>query len=144
MGAEGPHTDHKIARMAIFDDNARSHTEKDSKENIRRLGWERLDRPVYSPDLTPPDFHLFPELKSELSGRYYRSNEEVRQALRNFLNFLLSLGTDFYQDGFLKLISQYDRCVNVGGENVEKQPKAFILCGYCMLRIVIELPCEKT
>ncbi|GBN06927.1 Histone-lysine N-methyltransferase SETMAR [Araneus ventricosus] len=141
MGVEGPHTDHKIARMAIFDDNARSHTEKDSKEYIRRLGWERLERPVYSPDLTPSDFHLFPALKSALSGRHFRSNKEVRQALRNFL---LSLDTDFYQDGFLKLISQYGRCINVGGEYVEKQPKAFILFGYCMFRIVIELPCEKT
>ncbi|GBM98862.1 hypothetical protein AVEN_44868-1 [Araneus ventricosus] len=50
-------------------------------------------------------------------GRHFRSNEEVRQAVKNFLR---SLATDFYQDGFLKLISRYDKCINVGGEYVGK------------------------
>ncbi|GBN69607.1 hypothetical protein AVEN_25772-1 [Araneus ventricosus] len=60
---------------------------------------------------------LFPALTSSLSGRHFRSNEEVRQTVRNFLR---SLGTDFYQDGFLKLVSRYDKCIDVGGEYVEK------------------------
>ncbi|GBM00687.1 hypothetical protein AVEN_118031-1 [Araneus ventricosus] len=62
-------------------------------------------------------FHLFPALKSVLSGRHFRSNEEVEQAAKNFHR---SLGTDFYQDGVLKLISLYVKCVNVGGEYAEK------------------------
>ncbi|GBL94224.1 hypothetical protein AVEN_159039-1 [Araneus ventricosus] len=44
-------------------------------------------------------------------------DEEVRRAVENFLH---SLSTDFHQDGFLKLISQYNKCINVGGEYVEK------------------------
>ncbi|GBN43296.1 hypothetical protein AVEN_89365-1 [Araneus ventricosus] len=36
--------------------------------------------------------HLFPALKSALSGRHFRSNEEVQQVVKNFLR---SLGTDF-------------------------------------------------
>ncbi|GBM85651.1 hypothetical protein AVEN_150179-1 [Araneus ventricosus] len=64
--------------------------------------------------------HLFPALNSTLqlqSGRHFRSNEEVRQAVKNFLR---SLGPDYYQDSFLKLISRYDKCINVGGEYEEK------------------------
>ncbi|GBO00260.1 hypothetical protein AVEN_59794-1 [Araneus ventricosus] len=61
--------------------------------------------------------HLFPALKSALSGRHFRSNEEVRLAVKNFQR---SLGTDFYQDGFLTLISRYDKCIKVGGKYVEK------------------------
>ncbi|GBM02461.1 hypothetical protein AVEN_76508-1 [Araneus ventricosus] len=57
--------------------------------------------------------HLFPALKSALSGGHFRSNEEVRRAVKNFHR---SLGIDSYQDGFLKLISRYDNCINVGGE----------------------------
>ncbi|GBM03633.1 hypothetical protein AVEN_203198-1 [Araneus ventricosus] len=60
---------------------------------------------------------LLPALKSALSGRHFRSNEDVRRAVKNFLH---SLGTDFHQDCFLKLISRYDKCINVGGEYVEK------------------------
>ncbi|GBO37528.1 hypothetical protein AVEN_153559-1, partial [Araneus ventricosus] len=56
-------------------------------------------------------------LKSALSGRHFRSNEEVKQAVKNFLR---SLGTDLYKNGFLKLVSRYDKCINVGGEYVEK------------------------
>ncbi|GBL93454.1 hypothetical protein AVEN_59660-1 [Araneus ventricosus] len=61
--------------------------------------------------------HIFPALKSALSGRHFRSNEEVRQAVKNFLR---SLSTDFYQDGFFELIPRYGKCINVDGEYVEK------------------------
>ncbi|GBM67332.1 hypothetical protein AVEN_97307-1 [Araneus ventricosus] len=44
-------------------------------------------------------------------------DEEARQAVKNFFS---SLGTDCFQDSFLKLISRYDKCTNVGGEFVEK------------------------
>ncbi|GBM43610.1 hypothetical protein AVEN_210551-1 [Araneus ventricosus] len=62
--------------------------------------------------------HLFPAMKSAISRRHFRSNEEVQLAVKNFLR---SLGTDFYQDGFLKLISRYDKCINVGDECIEKK-----------------------
>ncbi|GBM63222.1 hypothetical protein AVEN_188257-1 [Araneus ventricosus] len=62
-----------------WDDNARHHTARGTKEHIRRLGWERLDHPAYMLDLTPSDFHLFPALKSVLWGRNFRSNEEVQR-----------------------------------------------------------------
>ncbi|GBM85762.1 hypothetical protein AVEN_74403-1 [Araneus ventricosus] len=45
-------------------------------------------------------------IKSALSRRHFRRNEEVRKAVKNFLR---SLCTDFYQDGFLKFISRYDK-----------------------------------
>ncbi|GBM35347.1 hypothetical protein AVEN_90668-1 [Araneus ventricosus] len=61
--------------------------------------------------------HLFPALKSVLSGRHFQGNEEVQQAQKNFLR---SLGTDFFQNGFFKLISRYDKCINVGGKYVKK------------------------
>ncbi|GBO14652.1 hypothetical protein AVEN_97803-1 [Araneus ventricosus] len=56
--------------------------------------------------------HLSPELKSAPLGRHFRSNEEVRQDLKNFLR---SLGTDFYKEGFSKLISRYGKCIKLGG-----------------------------
>ncbi|GBO14129.1 hypothetical protein AVEN_183374-1 [Araneus ventricosus] len=61
--------------------------------------------------------HLFPALKLALLGRHFRSNEEVHLAVKNYLR---SLGIDFDQDGFTKLISRYDKCINVAGEYVEK------------------------
>ncbi|GBM29879.1 hypothetical protein AVEN_110382-1 [Araneus ventricosus] len=48
------------------------------------MGCERLDHLAYSPDLAPSDFHLLPASKSALSGRHFRSNEEVRRGVKNF------------------------------------------------------------
>ncbi|GBM23547.1 hypothetical protein AVEN_196629-1 [Araneus ventricosus] len=66
----------------FLDDNARPHTARDTKEPIRRLGWKRLDTPAYSLDLAPSDFHLF---EVSAIGRHFRSNEKVRQPMKNFL-----------------------------------------------------------
>ncbi|GBL85664.1 hypothetical protein AVEN_193124-1 [Araneus ventricosus] len=44
-------------------------------------------------------------------------DEDVRQPVKNFLR---SLGTDFYQDDFLKVSSRNDKCMSAGGEYVEK------------------------
>ncbi|GBM18748.1 hypothetical protein AVEN_173832-1 [Araneus ventricosus] len=91
MGAEGPHADHKTAGMAISLEGfcswtiIRPHTARDIKEHILRQGWERLDDPAYSPNLAPSDFLPFLALKSGLPGRHFRSNKEVRQAVKNFL-----------------------------------------------------------
>ncbi|GBM74365.1 hypothetical protein AVEN_197171-1 [Araneus ventricosus] len=53
-----------LSRGILFlDDNARSNTARDAKEDIRRLGWERWDDPAYSPVLSPSDFELFPASK---------------------------------------------------------------------------------
>jgi len=40
-----------------------------------------LEYPPYSPDLTPSDFHLFPNLKKFMTGKHFGSNEEVIAAV---------------------------------------------------------------
>jgi hypothetical protein len=39
----------------------------DTRRTMERWGWEILERPPYSPDLTPSDFHLFPNMKKTSS-----------------------------------------------------------------------------
>ncbi|GBN20553.1 hypothetical protein AVEN_66599-1 [Araneus ventricosus] len=64
--------------------------------------------------------HLFPALKSALSGRHFRSNGEVQLAVKNFFP---SLGTDIYQNGLLKLISRYYKCMMTAVQNYEVRPE---------------------
>ncbi|GBM93970.1 hypothetical protein AVEN_92000-1, partial [Araneus ventricosus] len=67
----------------------------DTKEHIDCLEWR-----VWMPGLQPrSDFKLFPAQKSALSGCHFRSNEEVRSAVKKFLR---SVGTGFHQDGFFQ------------------------------------------
>jgi hypothetical protein len=37
----------------------------------------------YSPDLAPPEFHLFPKMKKHLRGQHFYFNKDVKMKLRN-------------------------------------------------------------
>jgi hypothetical protein len=70
---------------------------------------------VGHPDLAPSDFHLFPKLKEFLGGRCFTSSEEVKDAIKQWLNGLV---IEVY--GIQKLITGYDKCLNGGGKSGEK------------------------
>ena len=81
----------------ILHDNASPHNSNLVKELLGGYGWEVLDHPPpppYSPDLSPPDFDLFPKLKEPLRGVRYDSldelecavNAEVRRINFSYLN----------------------------------------------------------
>jgi hypothetical protein len=37
-----------------------------------------LPHPAYSPDITPRDFYFFPNLKEDVRGQKFNSDEEVK------------------------------------------------------------------
>jgi hypothetical protein len=52
-----------------------------------------------------------------LGGRRFKSNEEVKDAIKEWLN---GLAKEVYEEGIQKLVTRYDKCLNVGGNYVEK------------------------
>jgi hypothetical protein len=66
--------------------------------------------------LAASDFHLFPKLKEFLGGRRFKS-DEVKDAVKEWLN---GLAAEVYDEGIQKLVTRYDKCLNVGGDYVEK------------------------
>jgi len=59
----------KLAKTMIFhQDNAPCHKSAAAVAAIKKAGFELLDHPPYSPDLAPPDYHLFPRMKRAISG----------------------------------------------------------------------------
>ena len=75
------------------------------------MGFQCLDHPLYSPDLAPSDYHLFPGLQKQLKGRHFSSDAEVIAAAETFLNFFLS--------GLQKLEQRAKKCIVFHGEYVE-------------------------
>ncbi|GFX87619.1 uncharacterized protein TNCV_2465121 [Trichonephila clavipes] len=71
-------------RVRFHHDNARPHTANRTTALVERFGWEMMSHPPYSPDLAPSDFHLFPELKKNLGGTQFQTDEEVQNAVVNF------------------------------------------------------------
>jgi histone-lysine N-methyltransferase SETMAR len=58
-------------------DKARPHASGAVSEILEKYGWQVLPHPLYSPDMSPPEFHLFPKLKKPLREKRFRSIEEV-------------------------------------------------------------------
>ena len=67
-------------------DNARSHTARSTCSNNPRLSFECLPHSPYSPDLAPSEFHVFGPLKEAMGGMSFRSDEEVKQAVHEWLH----------------------------------------------------------
>ncbi|XKL62912.1 hypothetical protein PGB90_002745 [Kerria lacca] len=76
----------------LLHDNARPHMAGLSQSMIHGFGWEILDHPLYSTDLSPCDFGVFGSLKKYLSGTRFNDDEEVKQAV---INWSAQLGADF-------------------------------------------------
>ena len=49
----------KMSKVLLQHDNARPHTSLKIHEVISSFGWKTISHPPYSPDLAPPDIHLF-------------------------------------------------------------------------------------
>ena len=58
-------------------DNAPTHTTQVAMAAAHKCGFEVLPHPSYYPDLAPSDFYLFPNLKTNIRGRNFESNEGV-------------------------------------------------------------------
>ena len=50
----------------------------------KRNGYEMIPHPAYSPDLAPGDFFLFPDLKKDIRGCHFRSDEELISAVEEW------------------------------------------------------------
>ena len=104
-------------KITLHHDNARPHTARATVQAIDDLGFCLLPHPPYSPDLAPCDFHLFPKLKEQLRGIRFDSNEEIVQAVRSWIR---AQNDDFFLDGFRQLVHRWEKCVQTGGDYVEK------------------------
>lgn len=103
--------------VKLLHDNARPHIAASVRRKIERFGWEVLQHPPYSPDLAPSDFHLFGPMKKFLAGQRFATDAEVKSAVRKWL---YSNRTEFYEQGILKLVSRWEKCVEKVGDYVEK------------------------
>jgi len=70
-----------LSKKVLLHDNARPHTASHTVETINHLGFEVLEHPAYSPDLTPSDYHLFGPLKNALQGHRFSTDKEVQEAV---------------------------------------------------------------
>jgi len=84
---------------------------------IKLFNWEIFDHPPYSLDLAPSDYHLFAKMKVWLATQRFHTNKELMDGVNNWLH---NLAAPFFDKGLQKLVSQYNKCLNVDGNYVER------------------------
>jgi hypothetical protein len=103
-------------RKVVKDENARPQTAARTNVLIKLFSWEIFDHPAYSPDLAPSDYHLFTKMKVWLATQRFNTNEELMDGV----NWLQNLAAPFFDEGLQKLVSRYDKCLNMNGNYMEK------------------------
>ena len=104
--------------ILLQQDNARVHTCKIAMDAVERNGYELIPHPAYSPDLVPSDYFLFPNLKKDIRGRHFRSNEEVVAAVEEWVR-----GKDpgFFSSGLMALEHRWSKSIILEGNYIEKK-----------------------
>ena len=102
--------------VLLQQDNARVHTCKVAMDAVERNGYEFIPRPACSPDLAPSDFFLFPNLKKDIRGLHFRSDEEVLTAVEEWVN---GKDPDFFSSGQMALEHHWSKCITLEGNYIE-------------------------
>jgi hypothetical protein len=63
--------------MRIHTDNARVHAAGDGTADIQRLKMMILQRPAYSPDLSPCDFWFFGLAKQAIQDEIFGNSDQL-------------------------------------------------------------------
>ena len=66
--------------------------------------------PPYSPDLSPPDYFLFPKLKIKLKGPHFADVVEIREAV---MDELKKVQKEEFSAAFQKLYDRAKACMYV-------------------------------
>ena len=104
--------------VLLQQDNARVHTCKVAIDAVERNGYELIPHLAYSPDLAPSDSFLFPNLKKDIRGLHFRSDEEVVTAVEEWVN---GKDPDFFSSGLMALKHRWSKCITLEGNNIEKE-----------------------
>ena len=71
-----------------------------------------VPQPLYSPDVGPCDFWLFPKLR----GCRYERIEEMKEAVTKVIDMLTQ---EDFDGAFEKLLERYNKCIAAGGDYIE-------------------------
>ena len=103
--------------VLLQQDNARVHTCKVAMDAVERNGYELIPHPAYSPDLAPSDFFLFPNLKKDIRGLHFRSDEKVVTAVEEWVN---GKDPDIFSSGLMALEHRWSKCITLEGNYIGK------------------------
>lgn len=103
--------------VLFLQDNAPPHKSAVAMAKLYELGFSLMNHPPYSPDLSPCDFFLFPQLKNFLAGKKFSADNEVIAATEEYFG---TLDKEFFEKGIKAAQARWMKCVAIQGDYVEK------------------------
>lgn len=103
--------------VRLHHDNLRPHVVNKTMSLIGEFGWDVVDHPPYSPDVSPSDVHMFPALKKHLGGMKFANDEEAHKAV---ILFLHEAAGSWFGEGIQKFVIQMRKLIKANGNYVEK------------------------
>ena len=103
--------------VLMLQDNAPSHTSRLAIATLQQCGFELLPHPPYSPDMAPSDYYLFPQLKEELRGKRFETDDDVMTAVEQWFYDQEKV---FLKNSLMKLEKRWQKCIDKSGDYVEK------------------------
>ena len=85
---------------------------------VERNGYELIPHPAYSLDLAPSDYFLFPNLKKDIRGRHFWSNEEVVAPVEEWVR---DTDPGFFSSRLPALEHRWSKCIILEGNYIEKE-----------------------
>ena len=86
------------------------------KNTLKALIWEILSHPPYSPDLAPPDYHLFASMGHSLAEQLFANFEKVEKWL---VEWFASKEKKFFWNGIHDSPERWAKCVESNGQYFE-------------------------
>ena len=104
--------------ILLQQDNVRVHTCKIAVDSVEWNGYELIPHPACSPDLAPCGYFLFPNLKKDIRGCHFRSNEEVVAAVEERVR---DKDPGYFSSGLMALKHSWFKCISLEGNYIEKE-----------------------
>jgi len=102
--------------LIIHNDNAPAHRSFKVSQFLAKNNMTVIPHPLYSPDLAPCDFFLFPKLKLRMKGRRFDTIEENEDESQRVLD---TIPKRDFQGCFPAWQKRWDRCIRAKGEYFE-------------------------
>ena len=102
----------KSGQLHFHLDNAPVHNSILVIHYLSKMGIKTVPNPLYSPDLAPCDFWLFPKLR----GCRYETIEEMKEAVTKVID---TLTQEDFHGAFQKLLGWYNKCIAAEGDYFE-------------------------
>ncbi|PRD34604.1 UNVERIFIED_CONTAM: mariner\T [Trichonephila clavipes] len=101
-------------------DNARPHTANIVKQFLIKKRVAQVEHSLFSPDLNPPGFFLFPRLKLASKGKIF---EYISDTQRNVTRLLNSISKEDFLQCFQDMYSRSLVCIVMRGDYFENDSK---------------------